>query len=108
MRDTGVLYFGLELDMAAFGFRSTTWLWMSVPPARLATAGQALSKFPEVACAAATTGPAYLAVCAVCRDESEFYEFMTTKAGALPGIERVETAPGDPHRQASFRGDGGR
>ena len=93
LREAGALYFDLELDMPAFGFRSTTWLWMSVPPAQLAAAGQALGKFPEVAYAAATTGPANLAVCAVCRDEAEFYEFMTARIGALPGVERVETAP---------------
>ena len=93
LRDSGALYFDLELDMAAFGFRSTTWLWMSVAPAQLVAAGEALSKFPQVAYAAATTGPANLSVCAVCRDETEFYEFLTAKAGSLPGIERVETAP---------------
>jgi DNA-binding Lrp family transcriptional regulator len=93
LRDAGALYFDLELDMATFGFRSTTWLWMSVAPAQLVAAGQALSRFPEVAYAAATTGPANLSVCAVCRDETAFYEFLTAKAGSLPGIERVETAP---------------
>jgi DNA-binding Lrp family transcriptional regulator len=93
LRDTGVLYFDLELNMAAFGFRSTTWLWMSVAPAQLVAAGQALAKFPEVAYAAATTGPANLSACAVCRDETEFYEFLTARAGSLSGIERVETAP---------------
>jgi DNA-binding Lrp family transcriptional regulator len=93
LRDVGVLYYDLELDMAAFGFRSTTWLWMSVPPAQLAATGEALAKIAEVAYAVATTGPANLAVCAVCRDESQFYEFMTAKVGALPGVERVETAP---------------
>jgi DNA-binding Lrp family transcriptional regulator len=93
LRDVGVLYLDLELDMPTFGFRSSTWLWMSVPPSNLAEAGTALAKFPEVAYAAATTGPSNLAVCAVCRDETEFYEFMTAKVGALPGVGRVETAP---------------
>jgi DNA-binding Lrp family transcriptional regulator len=93
LRDVGVLYFDLEMDMATFGFRSAAWLWMSVPPSNLAEAGEELAKFPEVAYAAATTGPTNLAVCAVCRDETEFYEFMTAKVGALPGVERVETAP---------------
>jgi DNA-binding Lrp family transcriptional regulator len=92
LREAGVLYFDLEMDTAAFGLR-TTWLWASVPPAHLAAAGEALTKFSEVAYAAATTGPANLAVCAVCRDEAEFYEFMTAKIGSLPGVERVETAP---------------
>jgi len=93
LRAVGVLYFDVELDMPAFGFRSTTWLWLSVPPADLDAAGAALAKFPEVAYAAATTGTANLAACVVCRDETEFYEFLTAKAATLPGVQRVETAP---------------
>jgi DNA-binding Lrp family transcriptional regulator len=93
LRAVGVLYFDVELDMPAFGFQSATWLWLSVPPADLAAAGAALAKFPEVAYAAATTGAANLAACVVCRDETEFYEFLTAKAATLPGVQRVETAP---------------
>ena len=93
LRAAGMLYFDVELDMPAFGFRSATWLWLSVPPAELAAAGTALAKFPEVAYAAATTGAANLAACVICRDEAEFYEFLTAKAATLPGVQRVETAP---------------
>jgi DNA-binding Lrp family transcriptional regulator len=93
LRDSGALFFDLELDQAAFGFRSTTWLWLSVPPSHLAAVGEALAKFPEVAYATACTGPANLTACVICRDEEEFYEFLTGKVGALPGVERVETAP---------------
>ena len=93
LREAGVLYFDIELDMPAFGFRSATWLWLSVSPSDLTAVGAALAKFPEVAYVAATTGPANLAACAVCCDETEFYEFLTAKAGALPGVQRVETAP---------------
>lgn len=93
LRDAGALYFDLEADWAAFGFRASAWLWMSVPPSQLAAAGTALAKFPEVAYAAATTGPANLAACVICRDEAELYEFLTAKAGSLPGVERVEIAP---------------
>jgi DNA-binding Lrp family transcriptional regulator len=64
-----------------------------VPPSHLAAVGQAVAKFPEVAYAIATTGPANLAAVAVCRDEAELYRFLTEKIGALPGVERVETAP---------------
>lgn len=91
--DLGLLYFDLEVDIPSFGFRSTAWLWLSVPPSHLADAGTALAKFPEVAYVTATTGPANLAACAVCRDEESLYEFLTAKVGALPGVERVETAP---------------
>jgi DNA-binding Lrp family transcriptional regulator len=93
LRDAGLLYFDLELDLATFGFRASAWLWMSVPPSQLAAVGTALAEYPEVAYAAATTGPANLAVCAVCRDEPELYEFLTEKVGALTAVERVETAP---------------
>jgi DNA-binding Lrp family transcriptional regulator len=93
LRDAGKLYFKLEVDMPAFGFRNATWLWLSVPPAYIAETGTALAKFPEVAYATATTGPATLAACAVCRDEESLYEFLTLKIGGLPGIERLETSP---------------
>jgi DNA-binding Lrp family transcriptional regulator len=93
LRDAGALSFSLEADLAAFGFRCQAWLWLSVPPAQLAEAGTALGKFPEVAYAAATTGPANLAAVAVCRDEESLYQFLTAKVGALPGVERVEISP---------------
>ncbi len=93
LRDAGVLQFDLEADMATFGFRTTAWLWLSVPPSHLAEVGSALAKHPEVAYVTATTGPANLAACVVCRDEEALYEFLTAKVGALPGVERVETAP---------------
>jgi len=93
LRDLGQLYFDLELDMPSFGFRSSAWLWLSVPPSHLAGVGTAIAKFPEIAYVTATTGPANLAACAVCRDEESLYEFLTAKVGALPGVERVEISP---------------
>jgi DNA-binding Lrp family transcriptional regulator len=93
LRESGALYFDLELDMPTFGFRSPAWLWMWVPPAHLAEVGTALAKYPEVAYAVATTGPANLAACVVCRDAKSLYEFLTAKVGALPGIERLESSP---------------
>jgi DNA-binding Lrp family transcriptional regulator len=32
-------------------------------------------------------------VSAVCRDEEEFYTFLTERVGSLPSVERIETAP---------------
>jgi DNA-binding Lrp family transcriptional regulator len=93
LRDGGLLYFDLELDMPTFGFRSTVWIWLSVQPSQLAAVGAALAKFPEIAYASATTGPANLAACAVCRSQEELYAFLTDRVGALAGVERAETAP---------------
>jgi DNA-binding Lrp family transcriptional regulator len=93
LRAAGQLYFKLELDRPTFGFHSAAWLWLSVPPSYLAETGAALAKFPEVAHAYATTGPANLAACAICRDEEALYQFLTVKIGGLPGVERLETSP---------------
>jgi DNA-binding Lrp family transcriptional regulator len=93
LREARALYYDLELDLPVFGFRAMAWLWLSVPPAHLAGVGTDLAKFPEAAYVTATTGPANLAACVICRDEHSLYEFLTTKVGALPDVERVETAP---------------
>lgn len=78
---------------AAFGFRAPTWLWLSVRPSELAATGEAFAGFAEVAYAVATTGASNLAVCAVCRDEEEFYDFLTIRVGSLRAVDRVETSP---------------
>jgi DNA-binding Lrp family transcriptional regulator len=93
LRDAGVLRFAREVDLPTFGYRMSAWLWLSVPPARLAEIGTALASFPEIVYATATTGAANLAVCAVCRDEEALYDFLTGKVGSLPGVERLESAP---------------
>jgi hypothetical protein len=68
------------------------WAW---PPLSVADslAPADLAKFSEAAYVTATTGPANLVACVICRDEHSLYEFLTTKVGALPHVERVETAP---------------
>ena len=93
LRESGTLLYDLELDLPAFGFRAPTWLWLSVPPSELAATGAAFGEFPEVAYAAAVTGAFNLLACAVCRDEEEFYDFLTTRVGSLRAVDRVETSP---------------
>lgn len=93
LRESGTLYYDLELDMPAFGYHAQTWLWLSVPPSELAATGKAFGEFPEVAYAAATTGAFNLMACAVCHDEEEFYDFLTTRVGSLRAVDRLETSP---------------
>ena len=93
LRESGTLLYDLELDLPAFGFRAPTWLWLSVPPSELTATGAAFGEFPEVAYAAAVTGAFNLLACAVCRDEEEFYDFLTTRVGSLRAVDRVETSP---------------
>jgi DNA-binding Lrp family transcriptional regulator len=91
--EAGMLYYDLELDLPSFGFHAPTWLWLSVPPSELAAIGAAFADFPEVAYAAAVTGAFNLLACAVCRDEEQFYDFLTSRVGSLRAVDRVETSP---------------
>ena len=52
-----------------------------------------MAEHPEVTFAAATTGQVNLHLSVVCRDANALYRYLTTSIAALPGIQRVETAP---------------
>ncbi|WP_344422192.1 Lrp/AsnC family transcriptional regulator [Amycolatopsis minnesotensis] len=93
LREHGVLYLDIDIDGALFGSTSRTLLWLSVTPAHLEETGAALAEHPEVAFAAATTGPTNLYATAVCANQRELYRYLTTRVAALPAITHIETAP---------------
>lgn len=93
LRRTGVLLYDLDVNTRYLGFRAQAQLWMSVPPADLAAAGQALAGHAEVAYAGATTGPANLIATVVCRDARALYRYLTERVGALKTISHIETTP---------------
>lgn len=68
-------------------------LWLSVEPARLAAAGEAMAAHPEVGYACATTGPHNLFASVLCRDVGAVYRYLTTRVAALPGVRAMESAP---------------
>ena len=68
-------------------------LWLSVAPAHLEEAGAALAGHPEIAFAAATTGPTNLYASVVCANQQELYRYLTTRIASLPAITHIETAP---------------
>ncbi|GII94062.1 Lrp/AsnC family transcriptional regulator [Sinosporangium siamense] len=90
---TGVLYFDLDVVPDLLGYQVEAQLWMSVPPADLDATGRALAGHPEVAFAGATTGTTNLMATVVCRDDAEFYRYLTESLGALPAVRHIETAP---------------
>jgi DNA-binding Lrp family transcriptional regulator len=59
----------------------------------LEEAGAALAGHPEIAFAAATTGPTNLFASVVCANQRELYRYLTTRVAALPAIAHVEAAP---------------
>ncbi|MFI7000320.1 Lrp/AsnC family transcriptional regulator [Nocardia sp. NPDC050175] len=93
LREHRVLYLDIDIDWRQVGLGIRTLLWISVSPAHLAQAGAALAQHPEIAFAAATTGPTNLYATAVCADQRALYRYLTTRVAALPAITHVETAP---------------
>ncbi|ATE54569.1 Lrp/AsnC family transcriptional regulator [Actinosynnema pretiosum] len=93
LRGHGVLHLDVDVGAALLGGGARTLLWLSVAPARLEEAGTALARHPEIAFAAATTGPANLCATAVCADQRALYRYLTTGVAALPAVAHVETAP---------------
>jgi DNA-binding Lrp family transcriptional regulator len=93
LRSSGALYFGVDFDEHLLGYSSHTVLWISVNPATLNAAGTALAQHPQVAHAAATTGPTNLLATVFCPDADTLYGFITDQVGSLPGIQTVQTAP---------------
>ncbi|QUQ64684.1 Lrp/AsnC family transcriptional regulator [Kutzneria sp. CA-103260] len=93
LREHGLLYLDIDVDGQLFGVGPRTLLWLSVAPAHLVETGTALAGHPEVAFAAATTGPTNLLVSAVCANQRELYRYLTTRIAALPAITHIESAP---------------
>lgn len=93
LRAARLLYFDVDVDSRALGYRIDARLWASVAPSHLAETGAAIAAHPEVAFCAATTGPTNLLVSAVCRDSEDLYRYLTERIGALPLVRDVETAP---------------
>jgi DNA-binding Lrp family transcriptional regulator len=93
LREHGVLYLDLDVDGMMFSLATRTLLWLSVAPSALQQTGEALAAHPEIAFAAATTGPTNLCASVVCADQRELYRYLTTQVAALPAITHIETAP---------------
>jgi DNA-binding Lrp family transcriptional regulator len=93
LRTSGALYFDVEVDAALLGYPLTATLWLTVAPSALEPAGRALASHPQVAFAAATTGPANLVANVGCRDDAALYAYLADDLGSLPGVQQVETAP---------------
>jgi DNA-binding Lrp family transcriptional regulator len=93
LRQSGLLFFEVDIDSRVLGLNAHAILWLSIEPARLEEAGTALAGHPEIPFAAATTGPTNLVASAVFRDTEHLYEYLTGELASLPGMRSVETAP---------------
>ncbi|OHV32502.1 MULTISPECIES: Lrp/AsnC family transcriptional regulator [Pseudofrankia] len=90
---SGMVIIDMDLAMPALGHGVKAHLYMRVSPARLHKTGQALAELPEVAFAAALSGPHNLVAAVVCRDLADLYAFTTHRVGPLDGVQTLETSP---------------
>ncbi|MBL7519779.1 Lrp/AsnC family transcriptional regulator [Frankia sp. CNm7] len=106
---SGTVLIDMDLAMDALGFAAKAHLHMRVSPARLHETGQALAELPEVAFAAALSGPHNLVAAVVCRDLADLYTFTTRRVGQLEGVQTMEVSPiFRAVKQAGARTDEGR
>ncbi|KZB84786.1 Lrp/AsnC family transcriptional regulator [Amycolatopsis regifaucium] len=93
LRRRGALFFDVDIDPLLLGFETLAILWLTVDPAQMRPTAEAIAAHPEVAFAAATTGPTNLLVIAACHDVDALYDFLERGIGNLPGIRQLESAP---------------
>ncbi|YCK38374.1 Lrp/AsnC family transcriptional regulator [Actinomadura sp. ATCC 39365] len=93
LRDCSVLFFDVDIDPLLLGFEMVAILWLTVEPSALRRTAQAVATHPEVAFAAATTGPTNLLMFVACRDADALYGYLEGGIGSLPGVRHIESAP---------------
>ncbi len=92
LRAAGVLYLDVDADDSAFGIGTHANLYMSVAPARLAAAGEALARHPEVPFVAVTTGASNLMATVLCPDDEALYGYLTERLASIDGVDALEVA----------------
>ncbi len=90
---SGVVHIDVEIAAAALGYRARANLWLRVHPSAVKTVGRALAQQPEIAFAAAVTGPHNIHAVAHCHDLDELFEFTSDRIGSMPGLQSMEISP---------------
>jgi DNA-binding Lrp family transcriptional regulator len=93
LRRSGVLTYAVDIPPAVLGFRVEARLWMSVRPSALVRVAETLAAHREVSFVAVTTGLTNLTATVNCRDDADFYRYLTERISTLDAIASVETAP---------------
>ncbi|MBP0461697.1 Lrp/AsnC family transcriptional regulator [Streptomyces bomunensis] len=88
-----VVHLDVEIAAAALGYHARANLWLRVHPSAVKDVGRALALRPEIAFAAAVSGPSNIHAVAHCRDLDELFEFTSDRIGSLPGLQTMEVSP---------------
>ncbi|HET9171036.1 MAG TPA: Lrp/AsnC family transcriptional regulator [Actinospica sp.] len=93
LRESGVVFYDVDVLPASLGFFAEAALYVTVAPAALERAGLALASHSEVPYAAATTGSSNLFAVVLARDLTGLYEYMTRRIGEIEGVVQMEVVP---------------
>ncbi|SFW43104.1 Lrp/AsnC family transcriptional regulator [Amycolatopsis australiensis] len=88
-----VVHIDVEIAAEALGFHARANLWLRVHPSAVKDVGRTLARQPEIAFAAAVSGPHNVHAVAHCRDLDELFEFTSDRIGSLPGLQSLEVSP---------------
>lgn len=88
-----VVHIDVEIAAAALGYHARANLWLRVHPSAVKSVGRTLAQEPEIAFAAALSGPYNIHAVAHCRDLDELFEFTSDRIGSLSGLQSMEVSP---------------
>lgn len=88
-----VVHIDVEIAAAALGYHARANLWLVVHPSAVKSVGRTLAQEPEIAFAAAVSGPHNIHAVAHCRNLDELFEFTSDRIGSLPGLQSMEVSP---------------
>ena len=91
LRASGLLYFDVDFHHSLLDLTARGMVWLTVNPAQLSAAGEAMAGHPETAYVAATTGTANLYASVLSPSTEALYTYLTTSIAQLPGLSEVET-----------------
>jgi DNA-binding Lrp family transcriptional regulator len=91
--ESGVLYLDVDLAAAALGFPVSAYIWLTVPPAQLETACLTIADHEEAPFVAAVSGRTNVLASVTCADLDHLYRYVTTRVGAVEGVQNIEISP---------------
>ncbi|HEY0719476.1 MAG TPA: AsnC family transcriptional regulator [Streptosporangiaceae bacterium] len=91
LRASGMLYFDVDFHQSLLDLTARAMVWLTVNPAQLGVAGEAMAGHPETAYVAAMTGAANLYASVLSPSTEALYTYLTTNIAQLPGLHEVET-----------------
>src|SRR6201992_3076914 len=91
LRASGVLYFDVDFHHSLLEPTARGMVWLTVNPAQLSAAGEAMARHPETAYVAAMTGAANLYASVLSPSTEALYDYLTSSLAQLPGLTGVET-----------------